>query len=139
MMISHGANYQLLTKSGFNCLHLAAKANSIIIFVILYERYSFGLNSVSSEGQNALQLATLNKNWELACLAIALSQKEDLDFQDSYGRTSLHYAVLKEKRKIVKYLLLSGANPLIHDLEGKKPIDLSTGFADIDKLLVLHM
>ncbi|OMJ74304.1 hypothetical protein SteCoe_26791 [Stentor coeruleus] len=135
MMISHGANYQMITKRGFNCLHLAGKGNSIAIFVVLYEKYSFSLNSVSSEGQNALQMVTLNKNWDLAYLIIALSQKEDLDFQDMYGRTSLHYAVMKEKRKIVKYLLLRGADPLIQDLEGKKPIDLSTGFADIDKLL----
>lgn len=73
-------------------------------------------------------------NYELACIIIAL--KQNLDQKDYQGRTALHYGVLKEKRKVVKYLLLKGANKYIKDNQGDTPENLNIGNSSIQKLLV---
>ena len=65
-------------------------------------------------------------------------QKKNLDMQDNQGKTALHMASAKEKRKVVKFLMLNGASKLIQDNEGQYPADLTSGNPDIIKLLVRY-
>lgn len=51
------------------------------------------------------------------------------------GKTALHVAAESGKADLVRYLLQKGARTDIKDADGKRPIDLLTGAADIRTLL----
>ncbi|KAL5248104.1 hypothetical protein ACHWQZ_G017321 [Mnemiopsis leidyi] len=51
-------------------------------------------------------------------------QGDDIDKQDTDGKTALHFAVINNKPQSIKILLRGNANPRIKDNAGESPLDL---------------
>jgi palmitoyltransferase len=49
----------------------------------------------------------------------------NLDFEDSKGRTALHWAVYKENPVVIEWLLENGANPCIQDIYGETAMHIA--------------
>lgn len=92
------------------------------------------INMLNGNKQTCLHLALLHNNFELSYIIIALS--DNLDIQDPNGKTALHMAVEKDKKKVVKHLKLQGAYELIKDNKGETPLDLARENKTIKNILV---
>ena len=60
--------------------------------------------------------------WDEGCPQV---NQKILNFRDKRGRTALHVAVAYKNIETVEMLLQNGANPLIEDIYGQRPIDLA--------------
>ena len=56
-------------------------------------------------------------------LDLFIKSGADINWQNEFGCTPLHYAYMYTNNKLIKILLAKGANPNIIDLKGKRPID----------------
>lgn len=101
---------------------------------MLKENYHLPIDAVNGEGQTSLHISVAKGHFSLSYIIIALGC--DLDIQDANGKTGLHFAASQEKRKVVKYLMLNGANKDLPDQDGYLPKDLTCNNPDIIKLLV---
>mmetsp|Transcript_6106 Transcript_6106/g.9124 ORF Transcript_6106/g.9124 Transcript_6106/m.9124 type:complete len:224 (-) Transcript_6106:1472-2143(-) len=54
-----------------------------------------------------------------------LTKSCNINCQDQFGFTSLHYAVVSHKRDVVMYLLSMGASTIIESKAGSTPLDLA--------------
>ncbi len=51
--------------------------------------------------------------------------QHDLQIQDDYGSTPLHFASVRNRVDSVAFLLASGSNPSILNNDSKKPADVT--------------
>jgi predicted protein tyrosine phosphatase len=56
-------------------------------------------------------------------LDLFIKSGADINWQNEFGCTSLHYAHMNINNKLIKMLLAKGADPNIIDLKGKRPMD----------------
>ena len=101
---------------------------------MLKENYQLPIDAVNGQRQTCLHISISLGHFSLSYIIIAIGC--DLDIQDTNGKTALHMAASQEKRKVVKYLMLKGANKDLPDQDGYLPIDLACNNPDIIKLLV---
>ncbi|KAL7686148.1 putative acyl-CoA-binding protein, ACBP [Plasmopara halstedii] len=73
-------------------------------------------------------------------LIVALDQGEDINAQDSHGRTMLHWAVDRDQAAVVTELLGRKASPNVQDADGMTPLHyaVSCEHEEMAKLLVKH-
>lgn len=95
--------------SGYNPLHVAAMYGHIDIVKLLIG-YGADINSMTnSEQYTALHLAVQNKKSEIVDVLLN-SQKCDLNKQDNFGNSALHYACLIQDAVIIRKLINHGAD-----------------------------
>ena len=76
------------------------------------------------QGATALHLSTFNGNFNLTHY---LSEKIDLNAQDSYGMTPLHIAANSDHLALVKLFCMLGANLQLKNNLGKNALCLASG------------
>jgi len=76
---------------------------------------------ITESSQTPLFLAADHNSIELARLLIDKGVKE-INYQDKFGYTALHYASKKGNLEIVKLLVVAGANPKIQEKYGFTPL-----------------
>ena len=116
-------------------MHVAAQANQPLILSYFYDM-GVSINTKDSKGGTPLHWAA-NQGSEI-CASLLLSWDHSLiDEQDNEGMTALHLATNVGSSKIIKTLLIKGANRKVQDKQGKKPSDLAIDKGDhkIAKLL----
>jgi len=70
---------------------------------------------------------------DLAELQKQLERGVNINIQDKDGLTPLHYACRFGHKKIIKYLILQGASPLIREYKnGNNPIEMSLLYGDVE-------
>lgn len=100
----NGSNHK-----GYNPLHVAAMHGHIDILKLLIG-YGADINSMTnSEQYTALHLAVQNKKSEVIDVLLN-SQKCDLNKQDNFGNSALHYACLTQNAAIIRKLIDHGAD-----------------------------
>ncbi|KAL7714090.1 phospholipase A2 [Entamoeba marina] len=79
---------------------------------------------INGRGNSLLHLLVRRYgNYYQTLIKVILEKKKDLlDVQNCYGETALHHACLAGNVTSVKYLLDSGANPMIETVLGKLPM-----------------
>ena len=68
---------------------------------------------------------------------LLVSRKVDMNAQDMYGNTALHYACDKGRKSIVVFLLENGSDPNIADHRGNTPIHNACSINDLSIVHVL--
>jgi ankyrin repeat protein len=108
---------------GMQSLHTAVIGDSIECFLLVLNHLgkktmldNFVISQIPSTKQNCLHLAVLfnSKSVFNYCLDVL----ENLDLQDSKGKTAMMYAVEKANIEFVRRLLESSANPRLYDASG---------------------
>lgn len=124
--------------------HMASRAGKICRPGVLKLLRAYGTDFRQS---NALhEAAASQSNWRLEAMAYLLDEAEvpinmlEWEWDDDFFRanrggcfgTALHHAVRFKKTANVNFLLERGADPLVEDTCGRKPIDLArdSGFEE---------
>ena len=67
------------------------------------------------------------------CVSYLLAQpKININAKDVWGQTALHKAVRKADLRVIKQLLVKGADQNAKDSQGKTPLDLAEECFDLD-------
>lgn len=104
-------------------MHVASQSNQPLILSYFYD-LGVSITDLDNKGGTPLHWAS-NQGSEI-CASLLLSWEPTIiDLQDNEGQTALHLATLAGSSKIVKTLLIKGANRKIVDKNGKRPIDLA--------------
>lgn len=104
-------------------MHVASQSNQPLILSYFYD-IGVSITDVDYKGGSPLHWAS-NQGSEI-CASLLLSWEPGIvDLQDNEGQTALHLATLAGSSKILKTLLIKGANRKIQDKNGKTPIDLA--------------
>lgn len=113
-----GANIYAETKTGLNAFHLAAQNDKVNIFLFFKDKIS--LSSLDNSKSTPLHWAAFS-NSEIVTEYILAAGSVDLDLKDNEGQTPLHLATSYGNTRIVRRLLLKGANRYIKNNENKTP------------------
>ena len=127
--------YEYMNYLKNNIFNIAAEINSINSIIFFYEKlnYFYGFNRVNlldNKEQNKKKLGMTpilyaSKNKNLKLLNILLDLGANINSQDNKGFTSLHYAVMNNDERMVKHLLIRGADKFIKDKNNRNPYNLA--------------
>jgi len=108
-LIFHGADCNIRTKEGQRTPIQVALANGYPnIAKILYYHGQAQVNVTTSKGRTVLHLCAMVADAYDLLEAILAVRKIDIDTQDKYGNTPLHYAVKCGSLEMVKLLVEAG-------------------------------
>jgi len=166
-LIANGISPNATDKSGRTPLHYAAEAGAGIFAELLIENGA-SVNITDSEGYTPLDLALMNDNphcilllhshngifsrekpssipeaavlEDIEILKSMISSGKQIDEEDSYGNTGLHYAAEDGLVDIAKLLISGGANPDKKNNMGNTPLyeAVSNNHLPVCRLLVEH-
>ena len=111
LVLQHQANYQLTTKSGLNPIHLAAQRNMLL--PVVYFRQKIDINSRDQLNSTALHWAGYTNSEQIVAFLLSESSLACLDCQDNDGNTALMLSVLYGNTRVVRRLLIKGADRYI--------------------------
>jgi ankyrin repeat protein len=90
------------------------------------KKYLITLNKLIDEnGNNNLQIAV--KRHLIEFVQYFIDKKLDINYQNNFGDTALHIAMVEENLDIIQLLLNNNADLLIKNNERKTPFDLASG------------
>jgi ankyrin repeat protein len=85
-------------------------------------------NNLESTNPPALIIASCLKGVSLEVIKILISCKTmnlNLNRQDKFGNSALHYLCATDNLPTVKFVLENGADQYISNIKGKRPIDVA--------------
>ena len=130
-------NYSTRFANGMTALHVAAAKNHLGFIEYLI---SEGCPINAKNASNATALHEAVRSGSETAVATLLANGADPAITDSFGNSSLHIVMPKEKRLAILTLLLSGSiSPNIKDSFGETPLHIATRLKyelDVVKLLV---
>ena len=114
---------ELIKPNRDNIFHIAARNNQIISLLFYYQFYkNYDCLQVPNENlETPLHICGQKNYYEFSNMLVNLGVNVDL--KDKRGKTALFYAAEKQSERIIKNLLLNGANKHIKDNNNKKCID----------------
>lgn len=122
IMSIRGLDINQQNNLGNTPLHVTSFLDIPEILRALLGYPSIDTNKPNFQGNTALHLAVLWGNTEAANLLLTHPEVE-IDPRNASGKTPLHLAASQDHEKMMRLLLLNGANPQIKDKIGDKPAD----------------
>ena len=119
----HGADPHLKNINLQGPLHIAADRGFDGILVYTYKELCLDPSEIDSNKRNPLHIAALNGNISSSLFLIAWIQ--NINAKDCVGNTALHLAASSQCYKIVRNLLLRGADREIKNNDDKTALDLA--------------
>lgn len=106
------------------------------VSTLIYFRSKVDFNQTDQKGSTPLHWAAYNGHEDVAAYLLSLNEVK-LDVQDNQGQTPLFLATLYGNTRIVRRLLMKGANRRIRNMQKKLPIDIAreNNFHNITKML----
>lgn len=127
-LTANGANPYLKTDEGLSLIHLAAEGDSVNAIYYFKNKFNIDVDEKDDKGSTPLHWAVF-EGCELA-LTFLISWGADVNAQDQDGHTPLHiavdYAEKEQNSRMVKLLLLKGADRDIKNIDGNTPSDIIT-------------
>lgn len=119
LLLKHGANAEYKDTDGKTALDYVVEIGDDQMLAVF-------IQNVSQENLQNMFLKAITRGNEAVTNSLqnALSKKDKaLNFADSDGKTSLMYAAQAGNKKLVKMLVLAGADYNIKDKQGKTAVD----------------
>jgi len=121
LFIDIGADLTATNKQGLGLMHIAAQGDQPLSLALLHYQYAVQYSRLDDKRSTALHWAAYLGSDQAAALLLAWDQDKILiNEQDADGHTALHLAAISGNVKIVRTLLLHGADP-------KRSVSLHTG------------
>jgi ankyrin repeat protein len=119
LLVSHGAQLNMLNPSGESILHLLIEQKQFDVAIYLIRKYpTLAINSITKKGENALKICARLGDSSLKAVK-ALLGTERINVNSSKGlkgRTALHLAAENGSKEIVDLLLKHKADVNCKDL-----------------------
>lgn len=112
------------TDEGFNAFipRIAFGENDKkILFTIAHPSYA---TRTSEEGKTSLMYAIENKDFPVDLYKLLITSPSDVNIQDEYGQTALHYMAKTDYPECIEDLLELGADPFITDNKGNNVLHI---------------
>jgi len=123
LLEEHGADIEAKNNRGLNVVHIAAQGDQPVS-IAYFKKKGISLLATDNNGSTALHWAAYfgmeNATYYLTSWGCNVNQKDN-----EFGCTPLHLGVNSGNFKVVKRLLVKGANTKIKNKEGKDPLDLA--------------
>ena len=132
LLIKYGADYQKKNNSGLNVMHMAAQGDRPNILIYFKDKYNMDINQKDFNGSTPLHWAC-HLGSEKAVTFI-LSWTDDIDIQDTKGKTALYLAVQATRVKIIQKLIRKGADTYIRDNTQKNIYDVVADNPTMDNI-----
>ena len=127
ILVENGAEVNIPNLSGLSSLHLAAQMGDAETLAYLISK-SANVMQRDFENRISLHHAVLGGNTQ--CAEILLATKSVLiNHRDNFGSSALHLAAKQESKEFVDLLADSGADVVLFDNFGNRPIDMVPGFS----------
>lgn len=117
-----GANPSISNNTKLNVLHMAAQNNKVS--TLIYFQGKVDYNEVDEKGSTPLHWAAYSGSEEVVSYLLTL-EKIKINLKDSDEQTPLFLATLYGNTKIVRRLLMKGANRYIKNKKGELAIDIA--------------
>ena len=125
ILINEGAEIHILSKQGKNAFTLAAQGDQVLAMVWL-RLHGVEYLQYDSGGGTALHWAAYHGSEFATHFMLSwISDPTIINKQDNDGYSPLHLGAMSGNDRIIKRLLLRGANRRIRDNQGKIPADLA--------------
>ena len=121
LLVQNGAELNSQDLSGHSPLHVAASHGDLNLMEFLIEHKAI-VNQRNKCGSTPLHLLCLStKEVGTLCLAADLlgASGADVNAQDCYGSSTLHYAIYSHSNELTKHLISKGADKEIKDKSGQ--------------------
>ena len=115
------------TDEGFNAFipRIAFGENDKeILFAIAHPSYA---TRTAEEGKTSLMYAIENKDFPVELYKLLITSPSDVNIQDEYGQTALHYMAKTDYPECIEDLLKLGADPFITDTKGNNVLHILAG------------
>ena len=112
------------TDEGFNAFipRIAFGENDKeILFAIAHPSYA---TRTSEEGKTSLMYAIENKDFPVELYKLLITSPSEVNIQDEYGQTALHYMAKTDYPECIEDLLELGADPFITDNKGNNVLHI---------------
>lgn len=119
---THRVNIAEYTNTGLTALHLAAQNNKVLPFIYLNGKVS--LDCVDKDKSTPLHWAAYTKSEQVVAYILSVSTAA-IDLQDIEGQTPLMVAVTYGNTRIVRRLLMKGANRYIKNNQHKQALAIA--------------
>lgn len=131
-----GVNLNIQTDETDPLLHLSVRFEELSLLNLLL-RLNPDLDLVNKNGETALMISIRKKTDRITLMLLA--HPMDLDKADVEGFTALHFAVQNKDLKLVRLLLEKGADPTAQTNDGRTPMVLAEGNAEMQSLIQEHI
>lgn len=112
LFISIGGDIKATNKQGLGVMHIAAQGDQPLSLSLLHYEYNVGYLMLDDKQSTALHWAAYLGSDQAAALLLAWDKgKQLINEPDADGHTALHLAAISGNVKIVRTLLLHGADP----------------------------
>lgn len=122
-LLEFGADPSIPDFQGNTCLHAAAARDQVRLVYFYVKVCDVDLRARNAKGRTALHVAALEGADQTASVIIAWSQ--DLDEKDDWGMTALHLAAFSQCYRVVRHLLMAGAQRSLRDNKNATARDLA--------------
>lgn len=150
LYIESGSDIHQKDELGFSILFSIIMNNNYKLLKYLIEKKSIDINDTSKDGFNSLIWFFINRRFinrkfvneinekDKSILKLLIKNKININHQDKYQNTALHYAVRYEyEKEFIRILLDNSAKVEIKNIQGETPLDIAVekGRKDIIDLL----
>ena len=132
-----GSNIHLKTKTGLNCLHIAAENGHLNLCKMIISNHNFDVNIADNDGYTALHHSARSGSYELITYFVHMGA--DIYLKTKYGNNCLHIAAFSGYLNLCKTLIDNDKfDVLIADNEGYAALHHSvrTGSYELMKYFV---
>lgn len=124
LLVSAGLEVNITDNAGFTPLHFALREKDVAVITKLLQ---LGADATlkTRTGETALHRSTLDYETFEAFMRFDKHDSLNVNIQDNFGSTPLHWAIWYHEVLVVKKLLESGASLSIKDNMGNTPCDIA--------------
>ncbi|CAD8166931.1 unnamed protein product [Paramecium pentaurelia] len=123
LLEQYGADYTIKNYNELTVLHTASQGDCPLT-IYYYLQKGIPINVVDNKGSSPLHWAAYSGSYN--AVNFLISWNANLNLQDTdTSVTPLHLATMQANSRIVRKLLMKGANRSIKDSSGKTPLDLA--------------
>lgn len=135
-LLSSGGNVNTKTKIGWTPLHYASAYGYENVAAILLAR---GADKLAMDDSGATPLHVAAENGYIGVAEVLLQNGVDVNSKSgTYEMSPLHCAVIGERREMVEYLIMRGADTAAKDMGGNTPLDWAFKYRNSDIITIIR-
>lgn len=127
VLISNGALLDVPNNLGQTPLHVSSQKGELPATELLL---SHNANVMAKDNENKTALHYSSRSGHVDVCAALVEKSILVNHKDSFGDTALHLAAKHEHKDVVKILLGKGADPMLLNNIGQRPVDALPNFSD---------